>query len=70
MALLKETLQRTERLPVAVVSEGEWAFEGAYKKVLYHKHRCRVRLVHGVPIPAGGTGWSTMTTRRSRWWTS
>ncbi|MFQ5839029.1 MAG: DDE-type integrase/transposase/recombinase [Thermoplasmata archaeon] len=50
VALLREAVRRTESLPQAVVSDGEWAFEGAYHKVLYHKHRKEVRLVHGVPI--------------------
>jgi transposase-like protein len=50
VALLKEALERAKALPEAVVSDGEWSFERAYNRVLYHRRRGRVKLVHGVPI--------------------
>jgi len=49
VALLKDAIGRAERLPDALVSDGEHSFERAYNIVLYQKHR-EVKLVHGVPI--------------------
>ncbi|MFQ5910139.1 MAG: DDE-type integrase/transposase/recombinase, partial [Thermoplasmata archaeon] len=50
VALLRDAIGRARELPKAVVSDGEWAFEGAYNKVLYPRHRKEVSLVHQVPI--------------------
>jgi transposase-like protein len=49
--LLKDAKARTRDLPGRVVSDKEWSFARAYRRVLGLRHR-DVRMVHGVPIAA------------------
>ncbi|HII39915.1 MAG TPA: IS1/IS6 family transposase [Thermoplasmata archaeon] len=49
VALLRAAKDRARALPERIVSDGEWAFERAYQRVLGLRHR-EVRMVHGVPI--------------------